>query len=110
MPRTGGGKSERGQMGSPCYRIGNGEEQTCEEARTYVNTGGRWERERRRATAINYVYAYKTKARAFESIKDVSVAEERDEGRREVLRLCIALLFDGPIIPIHPPSPDIFPR
>lgn len=52
----------------------------------------------------------KRKARAFESIKDVSVAEERDEGRREVLRLCIALLFDGPIIPIHPPSPDIFPR
>lgn len=71
MPLRGdeGRKSRRGQMGSPC--IGHGEP-TDEEARIYVNIV-RAERERTpKNTAINYVYAYKTKARAFESIKDGS--------------------------------------
>ena len=74
MPRTGdAGKGKRrksqrrGQMGSAC--IGHGRP-TAEEVRIYVNmvAGGR----KTENTAINYVYAYKTKARAFESINDAS--------------------------------------
>ena len=93
MPRTGDERrrSRRGQRGSLSPCIGHGEP-TVEEVRIYVNIV----RGRRKTanTAINYVYAYKTKARAFESIKDASkVREEGRERERErdrVLRLCIA--------------------
>lgn len=65
--------------------------------------------------AINYVYAYKTKARAFESIKDArrvgrretvrERAREREKRERKRERWGVTFMhrvvFDGPIIPRH---------
>ena len=100
MPRTGDERrrSRRGQRGSLSPCIGHGEP-TVEEVRIYVNIV----RGRRKTanTAINYVYAYKTKARAFESIKDASkVREEGREREREGQGVTFMhrVLFDGPII------------
>lgn len=74
MPRTGdAGKRKREKSQARANGVslfaGHGEP-TAEEVRIYVNmvAGGR----KTNNTAVNYVYAYKTKARAFESINDAS--------------------------------------